>query len=126
MAPEVASRDWHSYPADIWSIGCLVIEMASGKPPWSNYSNLSREVIKLIKKPNNLPDLPNVSEELTDFTLQCLSRDPSNRPTASELLKHDFIQHESAAKCYDNIRASTNALSVKASINDVVWDKKTL
>jgi len=38
MSPEVVSRKGHSYPADIWSIGCLMIEMISGKPPWSNYS----------------------------------------------------------------------------------------
>ena len=126
MAPEVAKRGWHSYPADIWSLGCLVIEMASGKPPWSNYSNLSKDVIRLINVPNNLPDIPNVSNDLKDFIMQTLARDPGKRPIAADLLKHKFIQQGSAIKCYDSIRASSNAISLKVSANDKAWEEKDL
>lgn len=33
-APEVLRQIEHNYPADIWSIGCCVIEMLTSKPPW--------------------------------------------------------------------------------------------
>jgi mitogen-activated protein kinase kinase kinase ANP1 len=108
MAPEVVLHLWHSYPADIWSLGCLVIEMASGRPPWSNYSLYSHEVLKLISKPNNLPDIPKVSEDLNDFILSCLRRRPEDRLTAKELLDHKFIRASGVAKCYDSIRTSNN------------------
>ena len=125
MSPEVVLREWHSYPADIWSLGCLVIEMASGSPPWSNYSDLSREVLKLIAKPNNLPDIPKVSPVLSDFILQCLERDPSKRPSAKELLNHQFIMMKIHDKCYESIRTSNNVISLK-SYNEDIWEKKNL
>ena len=106
MAPELVMRLGHKFPADIWALGCLVIEMISGKPPWSNYSNNSRQVLQMIAKKGSLPDLPQVSDYLKDFILKCLNREPELRPTASELLNHEFLVHGSVTRCYDSIRAS--------------------
>lgn len=36
MAPEVVTMKGHSFSADIWSVGGVVIEMISGHPPYSN------------------------------------------------------------------------------------------
>lgn len=36
LAPEVLSGKGYSFPIDIWSIGCLTIEMLTGRPPWSD------------------------------------------------------------------------------------------
>ena len=63
MAPEVVLRTGHSFPADIWSLGCLVIEMLSGAPPWSNYSRETKEVLELIKTSEMVPDYPHASIE---------------------------------------------------------------
>ena len=35
MAPEVLKRSGHNTSADIWSLGCLIIEMFTGKAPWT-------------------------------------------------------------------------------------------
>ena len=64
MAPEVASQKGHSYPADIWSLGCMIIEMITGQPPWSEFSSRSNEVIRLITTEKRVPKIPNCSHQL--------------------------------------------------------------
>jgi len=39
MAPESVKKNEYTRFSDIWSLGCLVLEMATGEPPWSSYKN---------------------------------------------------------------------------------------
>ncbi|CAF3844301.1 unnamed protein product [Adineta steineri] len=92
MAPEVIAETGHGKKADIWSIGCTLCEMATGKPPWSSeHSHLA--VLLIIangtKPPADLPDTCPASGQ--DFFRLCLTRDPSARPSAKDLLAHPFL-----------------------------------
>ncbi|CAA0834761.1 Mitogen-activated protein kinase kinase kinase 3 [Striga hermonthica] len=94
MAPEVIVQSGHSYSADIWSVGCTVIEMATGKAPWSQQY---QEVAALfyIGTTKSHPPIPeHLSSEAKDFLLKCLQKEPDLRSTASELLKHPFVTGE--------------------------------
>ncbi|EEF49828.1 mitogen activated protein kinase kinase kinase 3, mapkkk3, mekk3, putative [Ricinus communis] len=91
MAPEVILQTGHSFSADIWSVGCTVIEMATGKPPWSQQY---QEVAALfyIGSTKSHPEIPeHLSAEAKDFLLQCLQKEPNMRPDASKLLQHPFV-----------------------------------
>ncbi|XP_047315818.1 mitogen-activated protein kinase kinase kinase NPK1-like [Impatiens glandulifera] len=91
MAPEVIRQTGHSFSADIWSVGCTVIEMATGKPPWSEQY---QEVAALfyIGTTKSHPPIPeHLSEEAKDFLLKCLQKEPDLRPSPGELLQHPFV-----------------------------------
>ncbi|XVE81555.1 hypothetical protein DITRI_Ditri15bG0074200 [Diplodiscus trichospermus] len=90
MAPEVILQTGHSFSADIWSVGCTVIEMATGKPPWSQYQEVA--ALFHIGTTKSHPPIPeHLSFEAKDFLLKCLHKEPGLRPNASDLLQHPFV-----------------------------------
>lgn len=92
MAPEVVLRHGHSFAADIWSFGCVLIEMITGHPPWSDFSKETRAVLNLISKENSLPTIPNTEIELKSIITACVCRNPKLRPTTDQILTMPFFQ----------------------------------
>ncbi|TKY66987.1 Mitogen-activated protein kinase kinase kinase A [Spatholobus suberectus] len=91
MAPEVARGEEQGCVSDIWSLGCTVIEMATGGAPWPNVAD-PFSVLYHIAYSSEVPEIPCfLSEEAKDFLGKCLRRNPQERWTASEVLKHPFI-----------------------------------
>lgn len=94
MAPEVIKQSGYGRQADIWSVGCTVIEMATGKPPFHEFTD-QVSVLFHIASSNQPPPIPShLSPVAQDFLLQCFARNPSDRPIASELLGHPFLSLE--------------------------------
>lgn len=92
MAPEVARGEEQGFPADIWAVGCVVIEMATGGSPWSNVND-PVSVLYKIAFSGESPEIPDVfSHKAKDFISKCLIRDPKERWGAKELLKHPFLK----------------------------------
>ncbi|KAH0653479.1 hypothetical protein KY285_031019 [Solanum tuberosum] len=92
MAPEVARGEEQGCPADIWGLGCTIIEMATGGSPWTNVTN-SASLLYKIAFSGQSPEIPKIlSLQARDFLNKCLIRDPRERWTAKELLKHPFLE----------------------------------
>ncbi|KAK9317678.1 hypothetical protein V1524DRAFT_422244 [Lipomyces starkeyi] len=99
MAPEVIhnvvhnEKQGYSAKVDIWSLGCVVLEMFAGRRPWSN-----DEAIGAMYKLGNAKLAPPIPEDTVDYVCEegkeflgsCFMIDPEKRPTAQVLLDSKF------------------------------------
>ncbi|KIK57786.1 hypothetical protein GYMLUDRAFT_246768 [Collybiopsis luxurians FD-317 M1] len=89
MAPEVVKQSAHTQKADIWSVGCLVVEMLTGEHPWAQLTQM-QAIFKIGSSAK--PTIPSdITSEAHDFLTSTFEVNYEARPTASELLQHPFI-----------------------------------
>ena len=105
MAPEVLLGNPYGYDCDIWSLGCIVFEMAGGVKPFCTKEPgkvVPNTEFQLIKYSNpleiadeNVMDIiyDKKNRDLLDFLQKCWRGNNVYRPTANELLQHNFIKN---------------------------------
>jgi mitogen-activated protein kinase kinase kinase len=93
MAPEVISSASYSGKIDIWSLGCVVLEMWSGQRPWGTFEPFAAMFCLFQQRsPPPLPQEIHLNPIANEFLYTlCLAADARDRPTALELAKHTFI-----------------------------------
>jgi len=89
MAPEVIELTGATTASDIWSLGCTVIELLEGKPPYHTLQPMPA-LFRIVN--DDHPPLPQgASPAVLDFLMQCFQKDPNLRVSARKLLKHPWI-----------------------------------
>ena len=94
MSPEVikGSGEGRHGAVDIWSLGCVLLEMVTGRRPWARLDNEWAIMYNIAQgNPPQLPSKDQISAEGIDFLKRCFVRDPDRRASATELLQHEWI-----------------------------------
>ncbi|KAN0125275.1 Pkinase domain containing protein [Lactarius tabidus] len=96
MAPEIFKKTGHGKPVDIWAMGVITYFLLAGYTPFDR-ENQQQEMEAIIAGDYKFePEeyWANVSNTARDFVSACLTVDPTQRPTAAEILQHPWLADE--------------------------------
>jgi len=114
MAPEIFKKAGHGKPVDIWAIGVITYFLLCGYTPFdrdSQYEEM-QAICNGDYKFEPAEYWSGVSDTAKEFVRACLTIDPSNRPTAAELLNHAWLREGHETKDVDllpNVKSAFNA-----------------
>eukprot|EP01065_Artemidia_motanka_P030361 TRINITY_DN36385_c0_g1_i1.p1 TRINITY_DN36385_c0_g1~~TRINITY_DN36385_c0_g1_i1.p1 ORF type:complete len:848 (+),score=233.83 TRINITY_DN36385_c0_g1_i1:86-2545(+) len=108
LAPEVITDHLYSPASDVWAVGCTVIELATGQPPWREIR--FHHELQALYKIATADRGPQLDEGLLttsghEFLAQCFLP-AAERPRASQLLAHAFLSDDCVAAA--ELRGSPN------------------
>lgn len=88
LCPEIIQNKYYDWSVDIWALGVLTYELATGSAPF--YNKDRQQQYKNIRNVNfTYPD--HLSKQIIDFISKILQKNPANRIKLDEALKHPFI-----------------------------------
>ena len=73
----------YGFKADIWSVGCTIVEMLTAKPPWPQFASMWQAIYHIANStgpPPNIPTeigVPNFCLSLVPVSAPCLMLGPS-------------------------------------------------
>lgn len=118
MAPEVIELTGATTASDIWSLGCTVIELLDGRPPYYNLQPMPA-LFRIVN--DDHPPLPQGASPLVvDFLMQCFQKDPNLRVSAKKLLKHPWIVN---ARRSDSVVAKNSTEYTEAVKSVQEWNE---
>lgn len=124
MAPEIIQMEGAQPSSDIWSVGCVVIELMTGKPPYFDMPQMSA-MFKIAESDDPPPFPDGITPDLTDFLTLCFERDAAKRPSASALLTHKWVlsarerKGKGSSKSGRSIDSSTGSGDTSGDDSDV-------
>ncbi|XP_063610743.1 serine/threonine-protein kinase 36-like [Penaeus indicus] len=110
MAPELIEEKPYDHTADLWSLGCILFELLTGKPPFCTTSIV--QLVKMVRtEPVHWPQ--GWSSDCTSFLQGLLEKDPADRLTWPDLLEHPWV-HEGVVFVQQSLNGTplTNPLTL--------------
>ncbi|KAJ1437157.1 Serine/threonine-protein kinase, active site, partial [Sesbania bispinosa] len=95
----IGSQNGHmyNYKSDIWSFGLMLLECATGRFPYTppdqseGWENMFQLIEAIVEKPSPSAPADEFSPEFCSFISACLQKNPRDRPSALDLMRHPFI-----------------------------------
>ena len=120
MAPEVIEMAGVSPASDIWSVGCTIIELLTGSPPYFDLNPMTA-LFRIVQ--DACPPIPEgISPALDNLLRQCFAKQPRNRPTARQLLHHEWLtaMRKDIKHSWPRTRKSRGGAAVQEGVATVV------
>jgi serine/threonine protein kinase len=109
IAPEIIEMSAPTPACDIWSLGCIIIELLTGRPPYFDLVPMAA-LFRIVQ--DDYPPFPDgISQALRDFLLQCFKKDPMMRSSAAKLIEHPWLHNSSTTTAASNLTGTRNLLS---------------
>uniref|UniRef100_A0ACD5TE98 Uncharacterized protein n=1 Tax=Avena sativa TaxID=4498 RepID=A0ACD5TE98_AVESA len=123
MAPEAARGEEQGPAADVWALGCTVLELATGRAPWGGAESNALAAMHRIGYTDAVPEVPQwLSPEAKDLLGMCFVRRASDRCTAAQLLEHPFL-----ASAVEDMKSQTverKWVSPKSTLDAAFWESE--
>ncbi|CAE7786215.1 mkkA, partial [Symbiodinium microadriaticum] len=94
MAPEVLSASKYGRRGDVWAVGCTMVQMLTGDPPWKDRKLQTLiQLHMLLSTWEGIPPIDReIPDDLRDFLDLCFQKDSRTRPMPTVLLQHPFLR----------------------------------
>ncbi|KAI8591672.1 hypothetical protein BDZ88DRAFT_487338 [Geranomyces variabilis] len=116
ISPEIISRLPYGLTSDVWSLGCMVVTLLTGKPPFESKA-VKSTLDKVTRVEYTLP--ANLSTDVKDLVHRLLQKDPKKRLALTKVLNHPFFNPTSPVSSLRPLSAvfdSTSSMRKKPSL----------
>lgn len=111
-----------TFKSDVWSLGCTVIELLTGHPPYWDVDPMRAMFCIVQDATPHIPD--SLPQEVKDFLLRCFVKDPAQRASAEELLQTPWIENNAHLVSLAGAKLDYN--SVVGTLSKVYGKKKSV
>ncbi len=91
MSPERMMGKYYSFPSDIWSVGLVIYELATGEEPYGDGKDFLTQITKIVEGAEPRLNSNIFSKEFCDFIEKTVKKEPEKRLNVEELLNHPWI-----------------------------------
>ncbi|EGG25109.1 putative protein serine/threonine kinase [Cavenderia fasciculata] len=89
-SPEILLMKEYNFKVDVWGVGCLILELLTGKPPCFNLSPMEA-LIQIVDSTKAIELPADISKDLKAFLGLCFEKDPLKRASIEQLMQHSWM-----------------------------------